>query len=145
MGYVTPLLEWTWIGISSALNRVDPRLLLIDMKPKTFPAYLIKVTGRSLEHFTEIKVGVLDEPVDPEGPSWEPYPDLDDEKFEYTGESAFPLLCGTLIHHSHPIHLPQSDFGQLYKVKCENIKKSGLTKLPHGVWTHAPTECFGFQ
>jgi len=43
------------------------------------------VTGRSLEHFTEIKVGVLDDPVDPESPSWEPFPDLDDEEFEYTG------------------------------------------------------------
>ena len=43
------------------------------------------VTGRKLEHFHEIKVGVLDEPVDPDSPTLEPYPDLDDEEFTYTG------------------------------------------------------------
>lgn len=44
------------------------------------------VTGRTLEHFQEIKVGVLEDPVDPDNcHSLEPYPDLYEEEFEYKG------------------------------------------------------------
>ena len=43
------------------------------------------VTGIRLDHFSDIKVGVSEDPVDPSSPSLEPYPNLWQEKFKYKG------------------------------------------------------------
>ncbi len=43
------------------------------------------VTGIRLETFSEIKVGINEDTVDPSSPSLEPFPDLWGEKFSYKG------------------------------------------------------------
>ena len=43
------------------------------------------VTGIRLENFGDIKVGILDDNVDPNAPILEPYPNLWSQKYKYKG------------------------------------------------------------